>query len=251
MQSFEAQCHRDLTRKFEELELRVQVLEPEDGKPKPLKQAPTLKWRCDKVHHFSTKNAIRRLNGIDVGTYCKPFPCNFPTADSFILIKKADFYGPANDIGKAPNMVVAFKMTVSDSQEKDPKPSHIVRSQDEVDILKAVQHALGGGKSFLKGAETDSARQAAIAEGRKQVDLLALVFLGPQHCVAGTKYMQPLSKESAPRGKLPTEVDKRQYIMPLDQTWDEGMKDFANDVKRKRPRTDNSTASGGSDCQDG
>ena len=163
---------------------------------------------------------------------------NLPTADSFAIVRKADFYGKdPTGKGEAPLMVVAFQMTVSDSQNEDPKPSHVVRSQDEVTMLRAVQHQLGGGKSVWSGSETEKERRAAISAGKKLVDCLALVFLVPSHCVQRMKYMHPATKKDGPQMNHPTEVDKNQYVMTLDNNWDARLKTLADEQERKRKRT--------------
>jgi len=135
-------------------------------------------------------------------------------------------------------MVVAFQMTISDSQAQDPKPSHVVRSQDEVSILKAVQHEFGGGKSIWLGKEDNSARDKAIEDGKKLVDQLALVFLVPDNCMEGMRYMRPQTTTSVPRVNNASGIDPFQYVMSLEQGWDVTVKGFVADSQRKRQRNE-------------
>ena len=202
---FEGQCHRDLSKiGGHDLIATLRVLTPDGTNCPDL----AFRWKCGMVHYFTTQNAMRRLHGIGEGAYCKPFVVNFPTADSFAIVRKADFYGVEPEQGQAPLMVIAFQMTVSDSQSQDPKPSHIVRVKDEISILKAVQHQFGGGKSLWSGSETKEERDAAISAGEKHVDTIALVFLVPSHCVQGMKYKPALTQQNAPRKNHAAGVNK-------------------------------------------
>ena len=69
-----------------------------------------------------------------MGTYCKPFVSNFPTAESsaVIWIRKKDLYSSESKVKGDAN---AFQRNVAQEQSENLKPSHIVRSQDEVNIL--------------------------------------------------------------------------------------------------------------------
>lgn len=77
--------------------------------------------------------------------YIQPIATNFPTHDSFVLMKASTFFEGLPGKNQSLDgllVLVGLQMTVSGSGDVQDKPSHIVRAQNLTDHLKAIKVVL-------------------------------------------------------------------------------------------------------------
>jgi hypothetical protein len=115
--------------------------------------------------------------------YILPITSNFPTHDSFVLMKASVFFDRTpgeNSFHDDAWVLVGLQMTVSGSSEARDKPSHVVRGGDLRDHLKAIQGAV-----------------LAVDSSAKIIDIVT-VFISPTESCRKMKFMDVTTKEGGP-----------------------------------------------------